>query len=120
MIRWQYRKLPTGDYEGMITFVPQQAVTLPGFPGAIKAGKPIKLRATGTSKAQALSKAARVAKAIADNPLMAAVLPPGTGAALTAVSYLSKSAAAGKLKSAAKRIGGKGAKRLYKALKKFW
>lgn len=115
MIRWTMRKLPSGDTEAMITCVPTG--TLPsGHP----AGKPIRLRAVSRTKAGALLKAASVAQMIANNPLMKSVLPPGTGAALSAVVKLSKSAAAGKLERAAKKYTGRGAKRLIKALKKFW
>lgn len=115
MIRWTIRTLPSGDKEGMVTLYPTAAL-----PSGHPAGAPIRFRATSKTKAGALAKAASVAQMIAANPLMAAVLPPGTGSALKAVVALSKSAAAGKLRKAAKKYSGKGAKRLIKALKKFW
>jgi hypothetical protein len=104
----------------MITMVPSGNVTIPGAPGAFKAGKPVSLKVKGKTKASALASAASVAKQIANNPYLSAVLPPGTGAAISAVEYLSKSAAAGKLEKAAKKVVGKGAKRLYKSLKSLW
>jgi len=115
MIQWSMRKLPTGDWAGMITMVPTGAIS-PTHP----AGKPIRMVATSKTKAGALAKAASVAEMIANNPLLSSVLPPGSGAALKAIAVLSKSAVAGKLERAAKKYGGKGAKRLIKALKKFW
>jgi len=115
MIQWNTRTMPDGSKQGMITIVPTGML-----PTGHPAGQPIRFRATSKTKAGALLKAASVAQMIANNPLMAAVLPPGTGAALKAVSALAKSAAAGKLEKAAKKYGGKGAKRLVKALKKFW
>ena len=115
MIQWSMTPLPSGDKAGMITFVPTAAL-----PSGHPAGKPIRLVATSKTAAGALAKAASVAEVIAQNPILSSVLPPGTGAALTAIAKLSKSAAAGKLESAAKKYTGKGAKRLVKALKKFW
>ena len=120
MIHWAARQLPTGEWEGMIAFAPQQALSIPGKPGAFKAGKPIKLKAKAKDKASALASAASVAKQVANNPYLSAVLPPGTGAAITAVSYLAKSAAAGKLEDAAKKVVGKGAERLKSALSKLF
>jgi hypothetical protein len=104
----------------MIAFAPQAGVSIPGKPGFLKAGKPIKLKAKGETPASALAQAAGIAKTVANNPYLAAVLPPGTGAAITAVDYLARSAAAGKLSSAAKKVVGKGAKRLKSALSKLW
>ncbi len=115
MISWTMRKLPTGDWAGMITMVPTGPIS-----ATHPAGKPVRLVATSKTKAGALAKAASVAEMVANNPLLAAVLPPGSGVAIKAIAALSKSAAAGKLEKAAKKYGGKGAKRLVKALKKFW
>ena len=118
MIQWSMRKLPTGDWAGMITMMPTPGAGQwsPTHP----AGKPIRLVAQSKTKAGALAKAASVAQLVANNPLLASVLPPGSGVAINAIAKLAKSAAAGKLESAAKKYGGKGAKRLVKALKKFW
>lgn len=119
MIRWQAQQLPSGIWAGMISLTPCQDGQ-GQFAQAIQRGKPIKLVARSMTKAGALAKASAYADKIAENPILAAALPPGSGAAIKALSYLSKSAAAGKLESAAKKITGKGAKRLVKALKKFW
>jgi len=115
MIQWSLRKLPTGDWAGMITMVPAGAIS-----ATHPAGKPVRLVATSRTKAGALAKAASVAQMLANNPLLSSVLPPGSSAAIKAIAALSKSAAAGKLERAAKKYGGKGAKRLVKALKRFW
>jgi len=115
MIQWSLKKLPTGDWAGMITMVPTGRFS-PTHP----AGKPIRMVARSKTKAGALAKAAGVAEMIAKNPLLSSVLPPGSSAALLAISAIAKGAAAGKLSKVAKKFGGKGAKRLFKALKKFW
>lgn len=121
MIRWHMRKLPNGEFEGMITLVPTQ--TIPGaaygMPGKLTKGKPVKLVAQSASKAGALAKASSVADQLLNNPIVAAALPPGSGQAVKAIKYLSKAANAGKLASAAKNVVGNGAKRLASALK-FW
>ena len=120
MIHWSMRQLPSGDYQGMIAFVPGQSIAVPGFAKSFPKGKPIKLKASGKTKAQALAKAASVAKMVMDNPILKDVMPPGSHTALAAVEYLSKSASAGKLASAAKKFTGAGAKRLIKGLSSLW
>jgi len=118
-VQWTMEKLPSGNWAGMITLVPDC-----DGPGAlartVRRGRPIKLVAKSRTKAGALAKASAYAAKIAANPILAAALPPGTGKALKVIAILSKSAAAGKLERAAKKLTGKGAKRLVKALKKFW
>ena len=114
MIKWAMKKLPDGSFEGMVVMVPAANA------GPWSKSKPIKLVAKSKTAAGALAKASSVAKMISKNPLLSAALPPGSGVALKAISYLSKSAAAGKLSSAAKKVTGKGAKRLYSALKSLW
>lgn len=103
----------------MITMVPD--IDAEGAMARIvRAGRPIKLVAKSRTRAGALAKASAFAQKIAANPLLAAALPPGTSKALAVISALSKSAAAGKLEAASKKIVGRGAKRLVAALKKFW
>jgi len=118
-VQWTMQKLPTGNWAGMITLVPdcngQGALAR-----TVRQGLPIKLVAKSRTKAGALAKAAAYAERIANNPILAAALPPGTGQALKVISVLAKSAAAGKLEKVAKKLTGRGAKKLYKALKKFW
>lgn len=122
MIRWHMRKLPNGEWEGMVVLVPAQ--TIPGapygMPGKLTKGKPVKLVSRSQTKAGALAKASSVANKLMANPLVKAALPPGSAVAVKAISYLSKSAAAGQLEKAAKKVVGKGAKRLYKALSSLW
>jgi len=127
-IRWTTRRTGNGSYEGTIILPTSfsQIVRAPGNehvrarrPDLLRRTKPIAVTARGPSKAHALAQAASVASRIANNPLLQAALPPGSSQAIKAIDYLSKSAAAGKLASASKKIVGKGAKRLAKALK-FW
>ncbi len=118
-VQWTMQKLPTGNWAGMITMVPD-CNGQGDVARAVRQGMPIKLVAKSRTKAGALAKASAYAEQIANNPILAAALPPGTGKALKIISVLSKSAAAGKLEKAAKKLTGKGAKRLVKALKKFW
>jgi len=126
-VRWQVKRTGDGGYEGVVilpTSLAQLArhpsndlhVTRPSY---LRRTKPLAVRATSNTKAGALAHAAGIAQRIASNPLLQAALPPGSAQAIKAIDYLSKSAAAGKLASASKKIVGKGAKRLAKALK-FW
>ncbi len=85
----------------------------------VRRGRPIRMVARSRTKAGALAKASAFADKIASNPLLAAALPPGTGQAIKVISALSRSAAAGKLEKVSKKLVGKGARRLKKALKKF-
>jgi len=118
-VQWTMQKLPSGDWAGMITLVPtsngQGAMAR-----TLRRGRPIKMVAKSRTRAGALAKASAYAERIANNPILAAALPPGTGQAIKVISVLAKSAAAGKLEKAAKKLTGRGAKRLVKALKKFW
>lgn len=119
MVKWSMRQLPTGQWEGMITLVPAKNISHHSLPGKWTKGKPVRLKARSKSKAGALLKAASVANAIANNPILSAALPPGSKVAIKAVNFLAKSAVVGKLEKATGKIVGKGAKRLIKALK-FW
>ena len=112
-VQWRARKLPDGSWEGMVSFVPIANA------GKFRAGKIVKLSAKASTQAKALKKASSVADMITSNPILKAALPPGSGVAIKAIKHLSKAAIKGKLKKAAKKIVGKGAKRLAKALK-FW
>ena len=82
-------------------------------------GRGLAVSSAAGSKAQALAQAAGIASQIANNPLLQAALPPGTGLAVKAMGKLASSAAAGKAGKVLKKLTGKGAKRLVKALK-FW
>jgi hypothetical protein len=79
----------------------------------------IPVTATSKSKRKALAKAAGLAGKIAESPILKAVLPPGSAAAIKATRLIAKYAKAGKLAKAMKKLTGKGAKRLLKKLK-FW
>lgn len=102
--RFSFRRRP-GGFDAHLT----------GTVGAT--GAPIKLAtASGKTKAQAIAEAADIAIRIASNPAMAAMLPPGTLAALLVARKLGQSALAGKARRYLKTIGGPGGNRLRRAL----
>lgn len=118
MIKWKLTKSADG-WEGSIEI----PIEIPGTlaaPGARRVSG-IAVKAKAKDKAVALGKAATVAKMIegqmAAHPELAAILPPGTGLALQAISGIAKSALAGKLESALARHTGPAIKRLGKALR---
>jgi hypothetical protein len=114
-IAFKMRRTPEG-FDGMIV-VPHGVCRLPtgeAMPG------PLAVKASSKSPTNALAKAANVADALASNPVLAAVMPPGTAVALKATKFLANSAAAGKLGSALKKVSGPGAARLIGAFKKIW
>jgi len=104
-IKWSMHRLADGSFRGV--------VVLPTGP------KGLAVRAKAKTKEDALHRAAVVAQAVADNPLVSAALPPGTAVAVKAIGFLAKSSAAGVLGDAMKKVTGEGAKRLADALK-FW
>lgn len=97
-------------------------IDLPFHPGVVAGGGGLKIKATGggatskEAKATALAKAAAVAQKIADNPVMSAILPPGSDVAIKAISTLSKSAAAGRLSEAAQAFAGPAMSRVANAI----
>lgn len=107
-ITWSLRRTAPDQWTGTLV--------LPYDPRVIPGGAATAIQAKGADKATALGKAAVLAKQITGNPLVAAILPPGTPAAVEAISALSKSAAVGKLEEAAKNFVGPGIERLGKAL----
>lgn len=111
-ISWKLKRTAPNQYQGIVI------LPLAAIPGKRAAG-PLAIKATGSSAASALSKAANIADRIASNPIIASVLPPGSSVALKATKYLAKAAKVGKLADAASKVVGPGAKRLLKALK-FW
>jgi len=121
-IRFEVRR--TGNqWEGTIEL---PLSTMRALPGAAPGGAPrlapfgrpahtVKVSAKGASQKSALNRAAGIAEQLLDNPLLQAALPPGSGAAISAVKMMAKS---GPGKALAK-FTGKGAKRIADALK-FW
>ncbi len=120
-IKWNMRRHPDGTFTGEV-YVPIEQLRggmkylktssiLPGSPGYAQLAP--------RSKGEALSQAAGLAQQIMSNPIVQAALPPGAGLAVEAIKRLADSEAVGKLASEAKNIVGKGAKRLFGALK-FW
>ena len=107
-IRFAVRRTGSG-FEGEV-ILPIGATDAAGF-----ARHRVHVTAKGPTRESALSKAAGVADQIAQNPIVQAALPPGSGAAVSALKYLSKTG----IDKGMKKIVGAGAKRLAKALK-FW
>jgi hypothetical protein len=104
-VRFKLTPLPGGGYTGLIV--------LPSEGNAIAA-----VKAKGPTKAAAIDRAAKLAQDIAANPVMAALLPPGTPAALHFAGKLAGAVRSGQgraLIEKAKSLGA-GGKRLAKAL----
>jgi hypothetical protein len=73
-------------------------------------------RARGSSKGQALARAASLASRVAQDPVVRALLPPQVRAGLAATQLLARAARAGKLLSVAKRFRSSPARHLVRAL----
>ena len=101
-VTWKLRPAAGGGYEGEII-----------IPMPVSAA-PVKVSTRGANKQQAIQRAAAAANSIVSNPLLSAVLPPGTGVAVKAITSLAADP------SAITRFAGPGAKRLVKALGKFF
>lgn len=99
-VTWSFKPSPKGGWEGI--------VEIP-FPAA-----PVKVSTRARTKQDAINRAATAAKQIVSNPLLAAVLPPGSGVAVEAITKLATDP------SAITRFAGPGAKRLVKALGKIF
>lgn len=69
--------------------------------------------ADGPSQRQALARAAAIANQLAQSPILAAVAPPGTAAAVKAISALAKSR---DVRAALSRFRGPGARRLARSI----
>lgn len=106
-VRWSLRRTPTG-YDGLVT-IPSGAIPLPS--GAVRPAGPIAVKARGGSPAQAIAQAADLADKLVGNPVIAAVMPPGTRAAVQATKLIAKHGPA-----ALKKLTGPGAQRLANVL----
>jgi len=106
MLQWRMRKLEDGSFLATLQ-CPD------GKGGAVT----VHQRAAG--KEAAIMKAAGLLQAAAENPVAAAVLPPGSAQAIAYAGKLAKAVRAGEGAKALARAAGPGAKRLVKALK-FW
>lgn len=89
-------KLPGGDeiWTGYLSIPTVTAV--PGMPGMLRPGKPIKLKATEKSPGNAMGSATSAAMKLLDNPMVRDLLPPGTQSAIAVAKKLVSSKAAGK------------------------
>lgn len=103
---WRIRRLPTGEWVAMIRFRtgdgPYGVATVSGM---------------GAGQSEAITRAAVLANQIASNPVFAAVAPPGTAAAIKAISAIAKSK---DVQRTLAKFAGPGARRLAKAIRKFW
>lgn len=133
-IGWGVRDLGNGEFEvtlglclGERHCTPDRAATLGWGWGSIKRAakrayrktKKLAVKAVSGSMAKALFKAATTASELANNPVLAAMLPPGTPKALAGAIKLANAAKRGNLSQALKRFKGPGARRLAKALSKY-
>lgn len=75
-----------------------------------------RLTMDGDDPVEAFANAARLANAIAEDPIVSALLPPQAKVALRAADYLARKAARGELSSALRTIRGEGARRLGRAI----
>ena len=111
-VTWQLRR--DGDGWSGVVNIPINPAAMPGG-GVISVASKAQ-----PTKAAALGKAATAAKMVEDqmakHPALAALLPPGTGLALHAMSGIAKSAVAGKLEKALSKHAGPAIKRLGKVL----
>ena len=79
----------------------------------------VHVKGVGAKKSDAIARAGEMAQAIAKNPVLAAVLPPGSGVAVKAATEIARAVASGKASAVAGVLGtytGDGAKRLAKWL----
>jgi hypothetical protein len=88
-----------------------------GFEGHVlipwPGGAVAKVSLTGRNRQEAVAKAATLAKAAMENPLVQSILPPGTMLAVDTLQRLAKSPTGKMLK----KIGGPAKKRVVKALR---
>lgn len=82
-------------------------------------GGAMTIKQRGKTKTDAILKAAGIAARIAGNPIMSAILPPGSAKAIMVAGKLAAAVKLGKGAKFLKKLTGKGAKRLVKKLK-FW
>ena len=108
-LKWKLKKVP-GGWHGYIT-LPTGGRGLTVRSITPKPGK--------KGKSAAIAEASDLASAIADNPILKSMLPPGSGVALKAAGKLAKAVNAGEGAKYLAKLTGKGAKRLVKKLK-FW
>lgn len=88
----------------------EATLVIPGGPH-----QQVHVKAVGVKKADAFARASEIAQGITENPVLAAVLPPGSGAAVQAVTHIAGAVASGKASEVASALGkytGEGAKRL--------
>lgn len=103
-VKWTMKKLPDGRWSGTVQLPLNFGMT------------PVRVKATSSDGAAAVRKAASLASKVAENPLLAAIMPPGTPNAIKAIDAI-----ADKGPAVLKKFAGPGVKRVKKALSKlFW
>lgn len=102
---WKIRRVPDG-YVAIVRFRTGDG------PSGIAS-----VSALGAGEADALKRAALLAEQISQSPIFAAVAPPGTAAAIKAISAIAKSP---DVKATMRKYVGPGARRLARAIRKFW
>lgn len=108
-IKWTLTRTRDGGWIGCI-YLPFDSTAMPHLP------IPVKARDHAVALTRAATVATKVQEALAQHPELQAILPPGTGLALSAIKGLSKSALAGKLSEALSKHSGPGIRRLGKVL----
>jgi hypothetical protein len=107
-VKVRIRKVGPDTYEATLVMVGKA-----GTHQLVKA----EAKALAPSKADAVTRAADIANQIADNPVLAAVLPPGTKAGIAAaVKVADVVKAGGPVGATLAKFSGKGARRLAKVL----
>lgn len=102
---WKIRRVPDG-YVAIVRFRTGDG------PNGIAT-----VSAIGGGEQDALKRAAILAEQITQSPIFAAVAPPGTRAAIKAISEIAKSK---DVRKAMRKYVGPGARRLARAIRKFW
>jgi hypothetical protein len=109
-VEWKLRPVAPGVWEATLTVRRLHPGTQ----------LPLKRVALAPDKASAVEQAVSQVAAIAKNPVLQAVMPPGTSNAIAAVGMVAKAAKAGQLGKVFSKLKGPGAKRLAKALIPGW
>lgn len=109
-VAWKLRPVAPGVWEATITVKRMHE----------RAQLPLKRKALAPDKASALQQAVSQVASVAKNPILQAVMPPGTSNAIAAIGMVATAAKAGQLGAVFKKLKGPGAKRLAKALIPGW
>lgn len=109
-IHWEMSPLPGGGWKGTIR--------LPVV-GPLSGRSVVSASASGPTKADALLKAGGIADQIINNPVISALLPPGSALALEATKRIARAVKGGAAGDVIRQIGGAAGQRLATALLNF-